>query len=98
MNPEPQTPVSQEEAVAPRWMHKLAAVVFCIFCLELGVFLLVYPWLGHLWDRNWFLRLRPDWEPFLLSQQFRGAISGLGVLNLIIAFIEIFRLRRFAGH
>jgi hypothetical protein len=26
----------------------------------------------------------------------RGAISGLGVVNLYVAFVEIFRLRRFA--
>jgi hypothetical protein len=99
MNPE--TPQLPQEDVAPQerrpaWAEKLAAVLFCIFCLELGTFLLVYPWIDTLWNRNWLFQLLPDWRPVLLSQHFRGAVSGLGILNLFVAFLEIIRLRRFA--
>lgn len=97
MSPDQPIPPAEEEPVRGTWMHKLSAVLFCVFCLELGLFLLIYPWLGNLWNRNWFFSLRPEWQRFLLSEQFRGAISGLGILNLIIAVMEIFRLRRFAG-
>ncbi|MGJ5815037.1 hypothetical protein [Paludibaculum fermentans] len=78
------------------WMEKTAAVLFCVFCIELGLFLLVYPWLDNYWSRNWLLQLRPDWQPTLLSQQFRGAVSGLGILNIFLGFLEVMRLSRFA--
>lgn len=78
------------------WMEKTAAVLFCVFCIELGLFLLVYPWLDNYWSRNWLIQLRPDWTPTLLSQQFRGAISGLGILNIFLGFLEVLRLSRFA--
>ncbi len=97
MSPEQPIAQPQEVPAGATWMRKLSAILFCILCLELGLFLLVYPWLGNLWNHNWFFNLRPEWQRFLLSEQFRGAISGLGILNLFIAVVEIFRLRRFAG-
>jgi hypothetical protein len=88
--PEPEEP--------PRvpWHVKVSAVLFCIFCLELGIFLLLYPW-TEAWSRNWWFYLKPEWRPFLVSDQFRGAMSGLGVLNLLLGFRAVFGLRRFAG-
>jgi hypothetical protein len=94
----PDGPAGLRLAPAPvpvPWTHKLAAVLYCVFCLEVGIFLLVYPWMDA-WSRNWLFQLRPDWAPFLISEPFRGAVSGLGVLNLFIAVSEVFRLRRFA--
>ena len=92
MTPEPQ-PAPPKASLT----EKLAAVLFCVFCIELGLFLLFYPWLGHLWERNWLLRFRPEWTAFLMSEEFRGAVSGLGILNLFVGLIETFRLRRFNG-
>jgi hypothetical protein len=78
------------------WLQKVSAVLFCVFCFEVGLFLLVYPWTNP-WKLNYFLNLRPEWRPLLLSEGFRGAVSGLGILNIFIALLEVFRLRRFAG-
>ena len=80
-----------------RFTEKLSAVLFCVFCLELGLFLLIYPWLDSLWNRNWLFHIKPEWSPFLLSQEFRGGVSGLGMLNLFVGFYEVIRLRRFVG-
>jgi hypothetical protein len=77
------------------WYAKAAAIVYCVFCFELGLFLLVYPWMDS-WNTNYFIVLAPGWREVLLSEQTRGAVSGLGVLNLLISFFEIYRLRRFA--
>ena len=96
MPPPDQFPPSPPPAT-PSWIEKLASVLFCIFCLELGLFLLVYPWMGSLWDRNWLFHWNPEWRPFLLSQRLRGAVSGLGILNLFVGFNEVFRLRRFTS-
>jgi hypothetical protein len=78
-----------------RWYHKVSAVLFIIFCLEIGLFLLVYPWTDN-WDANLFGTLAPQWHTFWENSYVRGGVSGVGVLNLIISFTEIFRLRRFS--
>lgn len=100
MNPESPQPPAGPATVEPQptpFMEKLSAVLFCIFCLEVGLFLLFYPWLDGLWSRNWFLRLNPEWHALVMSEHFRGAVSGLGILNLFIAVLEIVRLRRFSS-
>lgn len=93
----PATELTPPSAPPPRpaaWIQKASAVLFCVFCFEVGAFLIVYPWLDA-WRDNYLFQLRPQWSPFLLSHQFRGAVTGLGILNIFIAFGEIFRLRRF---
>jgi len=99
---QPQVPVREIEpdpAAAPessyRWYHKLAALVFIVFCLELGIFLLIFPW-SSWWDQNFFSSVVPEWHGYWSNAYVRGAVSGLGVLNLYISFAEIFRLRRFS--
>ena len=83
-----------ELPVEYRWYHKASAVAGAVLCFELGVFLLVYPWIGG-WDQQ--AALLPAWSrPYWVSSWFRGAISGLGVLNIYISFTEVFRLRRFS--
>ena len=72
----PQTP----PGVPPMtWMQRISSVLFVMLTLELGLFLLIYPWMDS-WERNYLLLLRPEWSEFFLSSQFRGALSGLGVL------------------
>ncbi len=95
---EPETPAATEPqpAQAPRgyrWHEKLSSALLIIFCLELGCFLLLYPWIGGVWDTNFFSSLvhRGFWG----NAYFRGAVSGLGIVNLYISFTEMVRLRRF---
>src|SRR3954464_14532071 len=79
-----------------KWYHKMAGLFAVIFCFELGVFLLVFPWASD-WDLNYFSSL-PLWASSVwASPYFRGAISGLGVLNIYVSLIEVFRLRRFSA-
>jgi hypothetical protein len=90
---EPYKPV---EAPRYKWYHKLAGLFAVIFCFELGVFLVVFPWASD-WDLNYFSSL-PLWASTIwASPYFRGAISGLGVLNIYVSFVEVFRLRRFSA-
>ena len=95
---DPSTPTATEPADAEirpayPWYHKLSAILLIIFCLELGCCLLVFPWVSEIWDNNFFSSLLHSgyWD----SGYFRGAVSGLGVINLYIAFVEMLRLRRF---
>ena len=77
------------------WYHKIWAVLVVTFCLEIGCFLLFFPW-TRFWDTNYFATLLPGLKAHWNNDYVRGAISGLGALNLYIAVVEIFRLRRFA--
>lgn len=83
------------EAPEYRWYHKMSAVLFITFCLEIGFFLLVFPW-TEAWENNYFSSLIPEWHKWWDNMYLRGAVSGVGVVNLYISFIEMFRLRRFA--
>ncbi|HUJ19993.1 MAG TPA: hypothetical protein VLX58_00670 [Bryobacteraceae bacterium] len=98
MRLEPHTPTVTEPEPAEkprryRWYQKLSSMLLILFCLEIGCFLLVFPWLGDVWQNNFFSSLLRQgyWD----NPYFRGAVSGLGVVNLYICFVEIFRLRRF---
>ena len=88
-------PVDQlDPAVSYRWYHKLTALLFIVFCLEIGVVLLIFPW-SEYWDNNFFTTWTPTMRDFWDSSYVRGAVSGLGVVNVFISFTELFRLRRF---
>ena len=78
-----------------RWYHKLSSLIFILFCMELGAFLLLFPWTEY-WDHNLFSSFIPEWHYFWDNSYVRGAVSGLGAVNFYVAFLEILRLRRFA--
>ena len=73
-------------------VEKVAAVLFCIFCFEVGLFLIVYPMLDT-WGRNHWFSWRREWHDFLVSSSFRGAVIGLGILNVFVGLRETLRLR-----
>lgn len=67
-----------------------------IFCFELGLFLLIYPWTEG-WASNYFAfvvpdRLIPVWQDIWANPYFRGAVSGVGVVNLWVAVAELFEV------
>jgi hypothetical protein len=69
----------------------------------MGLFLLMFPWVDA-WNWNYFSYIQAAsyqeaslaewWRRVWLSPYFRGAISGLGLLNLYISLHRVFRLRR----
>jgi hypothetical protein len=91
---EPQPPVL-EEAAEPRvsWLHRLGTLLFILVCFEVGVFLLVFPWMDY-WSTNWIAGISPWIHAIWVNAFFRGALSGLGLLNIYISLAEVFRLRR----
>jgi hypothetical protein len=58
------------------------------FFFEAGLVLLIVPWSIY-WERNYFVQLLPALEPLLTSDYVRGAVSGLGLVNLLAGFVEI---------
>ena len=70
-----------------RWHRRILGICLVIFAFELGLFLLVFPWRPN-WDVNWIpVHFRPLSEIWM-NQYFRGALSGLGLLNIYVAAIE----------
>ena len=63
-------------------------LVFVAFFLEVGLLLLVVPW-SAFWDHNYFAALWPALRPVLMNNFVRGAVSGVGVVNLCAAFADL---------
>jgi len=73
-----------------KWHHRVLGFCFAIFALELGLFLVVFPWLGS-WDVSWFPLQSAGIRTVWINPYFRGALSGLGLVNLYIGFAELAR-------
>ena len=58
--------------------------------LLVGIVLAVAPWTA-LWDANYLLSPNPMLRAFLLSAFTRGAVTGLGFVNIVLAFHELHR-------
>jgi len=65
----------------------LATALSVISSLLVGVILVVAPW-TPLWDANYLLQPYPALRPLLLSAVTRGIVSGLGVVNIVLALHE----------
>lgn len=81
------------EPPATDWRRKLGVVLFMMVCFEVGLFLMVFPWMQY-WRNNFLASLGPWIHTVWISPYFRGAISGLGLVNVYIAIAEVFRFRR----
>ena len=72
-------------------MNRLLRILLLLVWLELGLMLILVPW-SDFWQTNYFMIQFPSMDAFLRSAYLRGAVSGLGVLNLFLA-LESFRRR-----
>ena len=87
-------PGTEQAPAAPqkgRWRQKISAIVLILFCAEVGLFLLIYPWTNK-WSDNFFGSLAPGWFWLWQNAYVRGGVSGLGLINLYICLSEILRL------
>jgi len=84
---------------------RLSVVFYIILCLEIGLILTVLPWVPHGslglsdWGNNYFLLLvahRTGYgvQRFVSSGWVRGAVPGLGILNLAMGIWELTHFRR----
>ncbi|MEJ2009409.1 MAG: hypothetical protein P8Z30_14855 [Acidobacteriota bacterium] len=77
-------------------MNRLLAILYVLICFEMGSFLFLFPWIP-LWGQNFFAAHYP-WIAVLARDYYvRGAISGLGLVDVFLAFYEAWRLRRSLG-
>jgi hypothetical protein len=76
-----------------RLRSRLGGVLYVLLCVEIGIFLLVMPW-SPVWDRSLLLRYYPLLRPVLMSSYLRGAISGLGLVNVWLGVSQAWSFRR----
>ncbi len=65
----------------------MATLLSIVSSLLVGIVLIVAPW-TVLWDANYLLQPSPLLRSILLSPFARGAVSGLGVVNILLAIDE----------
>jgi hypothetical protein len=85
---------------------RLSVIFYIILCLEIGIFLTVLPWWPQGmwglsdWGNNYFLLYAArktglqGLQTVVASGWVRGAVTGVGLLNLGIAFWEIFNFKQ----
>jgi len=61
------------------------------FFLETGAVLLLAPW-SEFWDRNYFAQSLPLIHALMINNFIRGAVSGLGIVNMGAAVLEVYSL------
>jgi hypothetical protein len=62
-------------------------VIFVAYFLEVGLLLVLVPWTAF-WERNYFAVSSPLFQELLRNNYLRGAVSGLGLVNLLMGFNE----------
>jgi len=75
------------------WQFKLLSISFALFCLEVGAFLIIFPQ-QETWNLNYFSGLSPWVQDVWDAAYFRWAVSGIGFLNVYVAFLQIRNLFR----
>ena len=84
---------------------KLSVIFYIILCLEIGIVLTLLPWIpqGTLglsdWGNNYFLLYAARktgmhaLQAVVASGWMRGAVTGVGLFNIAIAFWEILNFK-----
>jgi hypothetical protein len=82
---------------------KLTIVFFILICFEIGVLLVILPWVpSPSWNENYLLVLAADkihWPWLALAMKsgyVRGAVTGLGLLNILLGLWEIANFKKTA--
>ncbi len=65
-------------------MNKIFRALLVVLCFEMGALLLYLPW-TMFWEQNYFLSHFPALMPVVLHPSFRGVVSGVGVLDILLA-------------
>lgn len=69
-------------------MNRILQALFVLLCFEMGAVLIYLPWSPY-WEQNYFLSRFPALIPLLLHPSLRGAVSGVGVLDIFLGILKI---------
>lgn len=66
------------------YMNRIYRALLVVLAFEMGALLLYLPWSVY-WENNYFLSHYPWLMRVVLHPFFRGAVSGIGVLDILLA-------------
>jgi hypothetical protein len=82
------TPEQAPSATQKTWPRRLLHITLALFTLEIGLFLTVFPWTEY-WHFNYFQMLFPALQDVWDQLAFRGAFTGLGIVNICLACMQV---------
>jgi hypothetical protein len=77
----------------PRWLERSELFLRVLLRMYIGLAVCYVPWSRFFWDQNPLFVQFPTLSIYAANGAVRGIISGLGLLNLWIAFHDAFRRR-----
>ena len=77
----------------PRWLERTELFLRVMLRMYIGLAVCYAPWSHTFWDLNPILLQFPSLAIFAAHGAVRGIVSGLGLLNLWIAFQDALRHR-----
>jgi len=77
----------------PRWLERSELFLRVLLRMYIGLAICYAPWSKLFWDQNPLFVQYPTLSIFAANGAVRGIVSGLGLLNLWIAFHDAFRRR-----
>jgi len=66
-------------------MNRILRALTVVLLFEMGALLLYLPW-STFWEQNYFLSHYIWLRPMVLHPSIRGIVSGIGVLDIFVAF------------
>jgi hypothetical protein len=82
----------EEYAEAPVWLQRLFTFVYVLFCMTLGLALVTLPWTEG-WFEDGFVAQWPTVQHWLHMGFVRGAVSGLGLIDIWLGILEAVQYR-----
>jgi hypothetical protein len=90
--PEPQAVEPQPHRV-PRWLERVELFLRVMLRMYIGLAICYAPWSHTFWDQNPLFLQFPALANFAANGAVRGIVSGLGLLNLWVAFHDAIQHR-----
>lgn len=96
--PNTEVPHEDWETRLLRLNNRIFGFCLVLFALMIGLILMTFPWTLS-WELNWIPVHEPQWAELWMNHYFRGAVSGLGLLNVYVACTELIRqIREIFSH
>ncbi len=77
----------------PRWLERAELFLRVLLRMYIGIAVCFAPWSRLFWDQNPLIAQFPSLAVYLDHGAVRGIVSGVGLLNLWIAFRDAIRRR-----
>jgi len=74
---------------------RILKIIYILYSIEAGIFLLWLPWISF-WELNILTYLYPQILPLITNPFFKGAVLGLGIVNIMIGIHEVVHFKKYS--